>query len=248
MIDISVIIPAYNEESRIGPTLAGIDRYLAASGMSYEILVVDDGSRDRTSDVVLEAANGMPRIRLLSNGENRGKGYSVKNGVMNTTGRLVLFSDADLSTPIEELGKFMPEVDAGADIVFGSRAMQGSEIIKRQPLYRMLMGKTFNKLVRLLTVRGVSDTQCGFKLFRRDTCAWLFGAQKVERFAFDVELLFLAGRGGLSVKEVPVRWINSPQSRVHIVRDSSRMLWDILKVRWRYLTGGYGITACPPCP
>ncbi|HEX9861047.1 MAG TPA: glycosyltransferase family 2 protein, partial [Nitrospirota bacterium] len=143
--------------------------------------------------------------------------------------------------------KFMPEVDAGADIVFGSRSMRGSDIIKRQPFYRMLMGKTFNKLVRLLTVRGISDTQCGFKLFRRDTCAWLFRAQKVERFAFDVELLFLAHKKGLVVKEVPVRWINSPQSKVHVVRDSSRMLLDILKVRWWYLTGGYGITTCPPC-
>lgn len=239
MTELSVIIPAYDEEARLGPTIGRVDAYLSGTGISYEVIVVDDGSRDRTREVVMEAARLMPNVRLLENGANRGKGYSVKSGFMNSVGRLVLFSDADLSTPIEELEKFLPEVKAGADIVIGSRALRESDIIKRQPIYRMLMGKTFNKLVRLLTVRGISDTQCGFKLFRRESCAALFGAQKVERFAFDVEILFLADKAGLIVRELPVRWINSPQSKVHIVRDSSMMLWDIIKVRWRYITGGY---------
>lgn len=239
MIELSVIIPAYNEADRIGPTLESVDRYLSLSGKTYEIAVVDDGSADSTCDVVLRAGKMMPRVRLIKNGANRGKGYSVRNGFFGTSGEFALFSDADLSTPIEELEKFLGEAGAGADIVIGSRAMRGADIIRRQPLYRMLMGKTFNKLVRLIAVRGISDTQCGFKLFRRSSCEEIFRAQRVERFAFDVELLFLAARKGLRVREVPVRWINSPMSRVRAVRDSARMLMDIIKVRLDYIKGAY---------
>jgi dolichyl-phosphate beta-glucosyltransferase len=238
-VKLSVIIPAYNEAGRIGPTLARINEYLTGLGMDFEVVVVDDGSTDSTPDLVREAALSMPSLRLVKNGENRGKGYSVKNGFMNSGGGLVLFSDADLSTPIEELERFLPEVENGADIVIGSRAMRESNIIKRQPLYRMLMGKTFNKIVRVLTVRGINDTQCGFKLFRRDTCGPVFSAQKVERFAFDAELLFLAQKKGLKVVELPVRWINSPLSKVDVVRDSLRMLFDVLSIRWNYLAGKY---------
>lgn len=244
MVELSVIIPAFDEEARIVPTVARIHEYLAASGMTFEVVVVDDGSRDRTCEVVRKAALSLPHLRLVENGVNRGKGWSVKNGVAHTSGALILFSDADLSTPVEELEKMLPMLETGADIVIGSRAMRESDIIKRQPIYRMLMGKTFNKLVRVLAVRGISDTQCGFKLFRRDTCGWLFDAQKVERFAFDVELLFLASKCGMNIREVPVRWINSPMSRVHIVRDSSRMLWDIIGIRLGYITGGYAEADC----
>jgi len=239
-VKLSVVIPAYDEAARIGPTLTRINEYLSGLGQDYEIVVVDDGSGDTTRDIVLDAAAHMPALRLIGNGANRGKGYSVKNGFLNTDGGLVLFSDADLSTPIEELGRFLPEIDRGADIVIGSRALDESDIIKKQPFYRMMMGKTFNKIVRLLTVRGISDTQCGFKLFKRETCDGIFRAQRVERFAFDVELLFLAHRKGLKVVEMPVRWINSPLSKVHIVRDSSRMLMDVIRVRLGALSGGYG--------
>jgi len=239
MTDISVVIPAYNEEERLEPSIGKISEYLRSSGYVYEIIVVDDGSTDSTVDVAKRAASKDPAVRLVANRSNRGKGYSVKNGFLNSVGRFVLFSDADLSTPIEELGLFMDIMEGGADIVIGSRAMRGSDIIKRQPIYRMLMGKTFNKIVRLFTVRGIKDTQCGFKLFRRGSCMGLFEAQRIERFAFDVELLFLAVRKGLVIREIPVRWINSPQSKVDVVRDSARMLLDIIRLRWDHIRGAY---------
>ena len=238
---LSIIIPAYNEEARIGPTLERIGEYMLSSGMDYEIIVVDDGSTDDTRSVVSEAARRISGLRLVENRVNRGKGFSVKNGFLNSSGRLMLFSDADLSTPVEELEKFLPEMERGADIVIGSRSLRESNIIKRQPIYRVLMGKTFNKLVRLLTVGGLVDTQCGFKLFKRDTCEPIFKAQKVERFAFDVELLFLARKKGLTICELPVKWINSPQSKVHPVMDSLRMALDLLRIRLNYLIGKYRI-------
>lgn len=238
-LQLSVIIPAYNEAGRIGPTLTRIDAFLAGLGISYEIVVVDDGSTDKTRKIVREMAGPIPALRLMENGVNRGKGYSVRNGFLDSAGEYVLFSDADLSTPIEELEKFLPEMDRDADIVIGSRAVRGADIVKRQPIHRMLMGKTFNKIVQVLTVRGISDTQCGFKLFRRSTCEAVFRMQRVDRFAFDAELLFLARKRGLVIRELPVRWINSPESKVDIVRDSSRMLADIISVRLDYLTGKY---------
>lgn len=241
MPDISIIIPAYNEESRIGPTLDRIGEYMRASGMDYDIVVVDDGSTDNTRAVVTEAARKINGLRLIGNGVNRGKGYSVKNGFFASGGRLVLFSDADLSTPIEELEKFLTELDRGADIVIGSRSLSGSNIIRRQPLYRVLMGKSFNKLVRLLTVSGLVDTQCGFKLFRRESSEPIFKVQRIERFAFDAELLFLAQKKGLRISELPVRWVNSPQSKVDPVKDSLRMALDLVRIRADYLTGKYRI-------
>jgi dolichyl-phosphate beta-glucosyltransferase len=236
---ISIIIPAFDEAGRIFPTLKRIDAWFSASGMDYEIVVVDDGSRDDTREVVLCASAEIPALRLVENGVNRGKGYSVKNGFLNSSGRFVLFSDADLSTPVEETDKLMAEMAKGADIAIGSRAVSGADIVKRQPVYRMLMGKTFNKIVRLLAVRGFSDTQCGFKLFRRSSCERIFRAQRTERFAFDVELLFLAVKAGLKISEVPVRWINSPQSKVHPINDSLNMLVDLSKMRWNYISGRY---------
>lgn len=236
---ISIIIPAFDEAGRILPTLKRIDAWFSASGMEYEIVVVDDGSRDNTREVVLGASSEIPALRLVENGVNRGKGYSVKNGFLNSSGSFVLFSDADLSTPVEETDKLMAEMAKGTDIAIGSRAVSGADIVKRQPVYRMLMGKTFNKIVRLLAVRGFSDTQCGFKLFRRSSCERIFRAQRIERFAFDVELLFLAVKAGLRISEVPVRWINSPQSKVHPINDSLNMLVDLSKMRWNYISGRY---------
>ena len=238
-LKLSVIIPAYNEAGRIGPTLSRVVEYLSGKGFEWELVVVDDGSTDATRDLVREAAQRDARVRPIENGTNRGKGYSVRNGFLNTSGEYALFSDADLSTPIEELDGFLLDADGGADIVIGSRAMRDSKILKRQPVYRMVMGKTFNRLVRALTVRGISDTQCGFRLFRRSVCEPLFLGQKIDHFSFDAELLFLAQKKGLKIVERPVRWINSPQSKVDPVWDSLRMLLDILKVRWSYLTGGY---------
>ncbi len=243
MTELSVIIPAYNEAKRISATLESVEHYLRGTGMNYEVVVVDDGSDDSTREAVSEAGRRMTRLMLIENGVNRGKGFSVRNGFLNSSGKFALFSDADLSTPIEELERFMEEAASGADIVIGSRAARGADIIKRQPLYRMLMGKTFNKIVRALAVRGISDTQCGFKLFRRSSCEDIFREQRIERFAFDVELLFLAAKKGLDVREVPVRWTNSPMSKVNAVRDSARMLLDIIKVRIDYMKGLYRLDA-----
>jgi len=237
--ELSVIIPAFDEAGRIGPTLERVANYLKGLGIGYEVVVVDDGSHDSTKEVVARESASMPELRLVENGINRGKGYSTKNGFLSSIGKFVLLSDADLSTPIEELPRFIDEMERGADIVIGSRALKGSDIIKRQPIYRVLMGKAFNKVVRVLTVNGISDTQCGFKLFRRDTCEVLFRAQRVERFAFDAELLFLAQKKGLRVVELPVKWVNSPLSKVNVVRDSTEMLADIIKIRLRYMSGGY---------
>ena len=238
-VKLSVVIPAYNEAQRIGPSIERINGYLSARGIAFEVVVVDDGSTDATREVVAEAMRSRPSVRLVENGTNRGKGFSLRNGFLNSSGELVLFCDADLSTPIEEVDPFIAEVERGADIVIGSRALRDSRIIKRQPFYRMLMGKTFNKFVWLLLVRGIADTQCGFKLLKRETCERLFGKLRLDGFAFDVELIFIARKYGLKVVELPVMWINSPESKVHAVKDSTKMLIDLLKVKADDLSGRY---------
>jgi dolichyl-phosphate beta-glucosyltransferase len=229
---LSIVIPAYNEALRIGRTLDRIDEYLKGYGPSYEIIVVDDGSNDDTAGVVRKAAEKHPAIVLVQNGRNRGKGHSVKQGVLSSRGRFVLMSDADLSTPIEEIGKLFKALEEGYDIAIGSRSVSGSEILKKQAWHRQLMGKTFNKIVRIIAVSGFRDTQCGFKLFTGDAARIVFDRQRIEGFAFDVETLYLAKKMGLRIREVPVVWVNSPDSRVSIFRDPLKMLRDILKIRF----------------
>ncbi len=236
---VSIVIPAYNESVRIPPTLEVVDAYFRQRGADYEIIVVDDGSSDGTPDVVRRIMEKIPAIRLIENGVNRGKGYSVRAGFLAAKGGLVLFSDADLSTPIREFERLLAEIERGADIAVGSRALAESQIKVRQPIYRELMGKIFNRLVRFLTIGGFSDTQCGFKLFKAESCRSVFLAQKIERFAFDVELLFLASRMGLAIREVPVEWHNSPRSTVRLFQDSTRMFLDIVRIRFNYMTGTY---------
>jgi len=194
------------------------------------VVVVDDGSADATAEV---AAGFAPRGVVVHRLEtNRGKGAALKAGVARTRGRRVLLTDADLSTPIEDLPRLEARLGEAA-VVLGSRAVAGSEITRRQPIYRELMGKVFNRLIRLAGVRGLSDTQCGFKLLEGEAARRLFAEMTVERFAFDVELVWLARRRGLEVREVGVRWENSPDSRVDPVRDSLRMLWDVARLRLR---------------
>lgn len=230
---LSIVIPAYNEEQRIGKTLDRICDYMKGSG-PYELIVVDDGSSDNTAGVVREAMEKHPAISLLQNGVNRGKGYSVRRGVLHSKGRFILMSDADLSTPIEEIEKLYKELEDGYDISIGSRALSESLILKRQPWYRQLMGKTFNKFVQVFAVWGINDTQCGFKLFNGDAARSVFSRQKVDRFAFDAEALYLAKRMGFSIKEVPVVWVNSPDSKVSVLNDSPQMLKDLLMVRFSH--------------
>jgi dolichyl-phosphate beta-glucosyltransferase len=195
--------------------------------------VVDDGSTDDTCGVVRVRAQGDGRIRLVENGQNRGKGYSVAHGVREAKGDWVLFSDADLSTPIEELLK-LEAARGEAEIAIGSRALPDSDLKKRQPLYREMMGRTFNVLVQALVFPGIQDTQCGFKLFRADVAKKLFELRTIDGFAFDVEVLYLARKHGYAVAEVPVIWINDEASRVNPITHSLRMFSDILKVRGRH--------------
>ena len=226
---LSVVIPAWNEEARIGSTLVAISDYLEALREDYEILVVDDGSSDGTAAVV-EAA-GRRQVQLLRLPENRGKGAAVRAGVLASRGHEILFSDADLATPIGELTKLRAALARGHDIAIGSRALAASEVQVRQHPLRQEMGRTFNRLVRLLVLDGFRDTQCGFKLFRGEVGRELFGRARVDGFAFDVEILLLA-RPRYKVAEVPVVWRHVEQSKVSPGRDAARMLWDVIKLRW----------------
>lgn len=229
--DLSVVIPAYNEAGRIGPGLRHAVDYLRRRGVSYELLVVDDGSRDATVEVAEGfAAEG---VKVLRHERNRGKGGAVKTGVLASRGGRVLLSDADFSTPIEEVEKLEARL-AGSPVVLGSRAVAGAEVQQRQPFYREIMGKTFNRVIRLFGVRGLRDTQCGFKLLQGDVARSLCAAMTIDGFAYDVELVWLAQRRGLPVAEVGVVWVNSPDSRVSPIRSSLEMLRDVVLMRWRH--------------
>lgn len=230
---ISIVIPAYNEEKRIRNSLSETCAFLSDSGMDYEVVVVDDGSSDRTSRIVERMARISPKVRLVRYEENKGKGHALRTGVLVTRGDYVLVMDADLSTPLEELGKLIPYLAEGEfDVAIGSRALALSDIIRKQPWWRRGMGKMFNRIVKVLVVGDFSDTQCGFKLFRGGVARDLFGEAKIDRFAYDVEILALAKIKGYGVKEVPIRWINSPESRVDPVKDSLQMLADLVRIRF----------------
>jgi len=230
--ELSVVIPAFNEENRLPATLDRVQEYLDADGRPYELVLVDDGSGDATLAVMNGAAERRPNVHVVSLGENRGKGRAVAAGVAATTGGLVLFSDADLSTPIEELAKLEAAVDAGADIAVASRALKRSEIVIPQPGTRVLMGKVFNLLVQgLLLVPGVWDTQCGFKLFRGTSGREVFAALTTDGFAFDVEVLHRARRRGLRIAEVPVSWSHSAPTKVRW-RHPLQMFRDLLRIRF----------------
>lgn len=237
---LSVVIPAYNEEKRLSSSLQELCGTVGQYYPNFEIIVVDDGSTDRTADIVMSCRIRHSNVRLIRYEKNRGKGYAVRTGVLSSKGDLVLFSDADLSTPISEVEKLMGAIDGGADVAIGSRAVKDAVIVKRQPLYRVLMGKTFNKAVQLLATPGISDTQCGFKLFTRPAAMSLFRDCRIDGFGFDVEVLFLARKRGMSVCEIGVDWLNSPDSKVHPIVDSSRMLRDLVIIRRHAWMGDYG--------
>lgn len=238
---LSLVIPAYNEETRIGTTLERALDYLNAQPYDSEIVVVNDGSRDHTRDLVL-AHSGRARtpVRLVEYTENRGKGYAVRTGMQTQArGAYRVFYDADGSTPISDLAKLWPHFDAGADIVIGSRSIPGADVQVHQAWYRETMGKIYNVLLRMLRLTRFRDTQCGFKGFTERACSIVFPRQTIERYSFDAELLFIAERRGLRIDEVPVQWLNSPSSRVHPILDASRMFWDMLVVRGRALLRYY---------
>jgi len=238
-ITYSIVIPAYNEGTRLGPTLEKVMGYLRAQGWSAEVIVVNDGSRDNTAEVVRGFAERDSRLRLVENPGNRGKGYSVRNGMLNARGEVVLFSDADMSSPIEEMPKLLAALASGADIAIGSRWLRAELQTRRQSLHRQLFGRVFNLLLRIILGLRFKDTQCGFKAFTRRAAQTIFPLQRIERWGFDPEILFLARKFGFRVDEVPVCWGHSGDTRIHPLLDGARMFQEMLRVRWYDLTGKY---------
>jgi dolichyl-phosphate beta-glucosyltransferase len=247
-IKITVIIAAYNEETRICPSLLKVSEYLCTNQLKHEIIVVDDGSSDATSRVVEALASRIRNLKIIRYPVNRGKGYALRQGVLASKGTLLLLTDADLSTPIEELQKLSTFIiEKKCEIAIGSRALSSSEIIVKQPWLRQKMGKVFNKIIRALVLDGFSDTQCGFKLFSGDIARQLFREAQIDRFAYDVEILALAKKNGYKVSEVPVKWINSFDSKVNPFFDSLQMLKDIFKIRMRLGKHGNDFKAVKLC-
>jgi glycosyltransferase involved in cell wall biosynthesis len=235
---LSIIVPSYNEELRLPPSLAAIADYIQKSGRSTEVLVVDDGSKDKTAAVAETFRDKIPLLRVVPNGENRGKGYSVRHGMMEAQGEIVLFTDADLSAPIEEADKLLAALDTH-DVAIGSRALDRSLIAVHESGFREFAGIVFNKIVRFVLWLPFVDTQCGFKAFRREKCKIIFEQQRIERFGFDPELLFLARVHGLNAVEIPVRWAHSPATKVNMLRDSIQMFVDVFTIRWNAILGRY---------
>ncbi|MBE1530491.1 dolichyl-phosphate beta-glucosyltransferase [Actinomadura algeriensis] len=228
--ELSVVIPAYNEERRLGSTLDRVGRYLRASALEWELIVVDDGSTDGTAGLVRTASSGDRRIRLVRSRANRGKGHAVRTGVLVSRGRQVLFSDADLSTPIEDLAPLRAALRAGADCAIGSRAHNASDVLREQNAVRRVLGQAGNRLVRALATPGIADTQCGFKLFDGAKARRAFGLAVIDGWGFDVEILYLFARFGWTVEEMPVRWAHRPGSKL---RPSAylRVLYDLGRLR-----------------
>jgi dolichyl-phosphate beta-glucosyltransferase len=235
----SIIIPAFNESERISTTLERVLGYAAEQRWNSEVIVVDDGSRDATTDIVREYMQKNPAVRLLQNPGNRGKGYSVRNGMLNAKGDVLLFSDADLSSPIEEAHKLFSAVANGADVAIGSRWLQTELQTRRQPLYRQFFGRIFNLALRLVLGLNFKDTQCGFKAFSRRSAEAIFPHQHIERWGFDPEILFLARRFGFKTVEVPVSWAHREGTRLSPFRDGILMFEELLKIRWNALMGKY---------
>ncbi len=238
VLDLSIIIPSYNEELRLPATLERIAAYLSTYAREAEVLVVDDGSQDGTAAVAESYRSKILTLRVISNGVNRGKGYSVRHGMQEARGRIALFTDADLSAPIEEAGKLIDGLETN-DVAIGSRAMDRSLITVHESPFREFAGIIFNKIVRSILWLPFVDTQCGFKAFRREQCGIIFEQQTIERFGFDPELLYLARRHGLRAVEIPVRWGHSPATKVSMLHDSMQMFMDIFTIRWNSLVGRY---------
>lgn len=236
---LSLIIPAYNEQGRLSGSLQKIIDYFSTKKYAFEIIVVDDGSQDATTEIAERYIRTFAKGRLIKNESNRGKGYSVKRGIMSACGKFIFFSDADLSTPIEEIENLLSHLENGCDIVIGSRALIPSKVLVRQRWYRDMMGKVFGKLVRLLLVSGIADSQCGFKGFNRQAVQEIFPLQKLNGFSFDVEVLFIAKKLKFVIKEVPVRWINSYESKLNPLLDSIKMFLELLSIRWNDFRGRY---------
>jgi glycosyltransferase involved in cell wall biosynthesis len=235
----SIVIPAYNESARIGGTLQAVVACIRQRGWNAEVIVVDDGSHDDTAEIVRAFAKNAPELRMIHNPGNRGKGYSVRNGILQALGEVVMFTDADLSAPIEEADGLFAAIVGGADIAIGSRWLERTRQSIRQPLYRQFFGRCFNVVTHAVMGLPYADTQCGFKAFTRAAAQTVFQLQTIERWGFDPEILFIARKRGYRVVEVPVSWAHDERTRISYLRDGTRMLQDIAIVRWNALTGRY---------
>jgi glycosyltransferase involved in cell wall biosynthesis len=235
----SIIVPAYNESARIGSALQEILRHIQRQNWSAEVLVIDDGCRDNTVEIANRVSEGHPALRVLRNPGNQGKGYAVRNGMLNARGQVLLFTDADLSSPISEADKLFAALDSGADVAIGSRWLDPSLQFQRQSKKRQALSRLYNLFLRAILLFPYRDTQCGFKAFTREAAAQIFPMQRINRWGFDPEILYLAHRLHLKVSEVPVAWGHDEGSRLHVWRDGLRMGWDTLRIRGYSLTGKY---------
>ncbi|MCC7529513.1 MAG: glycosyltransferase family 2 protein [Candidatus Melainabacteria bacterium] len=242
---LSVIIPAYNEEKRLPSTLESVHNFLSESDRAFEIIVVDDGSSDGTVGVVNKFAADHCGVRLLTHSPNQGKGYSVREGMLKAEGDLLLLDDADGASPIAELIRLENAIKSGADIAIGSRAKPGDETVVNALSHRKHIGNTFNMIVQSLLLKGIQDTQCGFKLFKRDVAVDLFQIARLNRYAFDVEILYLARKRGYEIAEVPINWTNVEGSKINLVTDPMSMLFEIGKIYSGKMCGRYGKLSAP---
>jgi len=236
----SIVIPAFNESVRIPATLKQVVDCVRKRGWAAEVIVVNDGSTDGTADVVRAFARDAPEVRLIENPGNRGKGYSVRAGLLQALGDVVMFTDADLSSPIEEAERLLDAIAQGADIAIGSRWLGASRQTHRQPLYRQFFGRCFNAVTRAVMGLPFADTQCGFKAFTRHAAQTVFQLQTIERWGFDPEILFIALKRGFHVVEVPVSWGHDERTRMSYLKDGAKMLEDVATIRWNALRGRYG--------
>jgi dolichyl-phosphate beta-glucosyltransferase len=244
--DLSIVIPAYNEEFRIEVTVRDIVGYCRAGGRSFEVILVDDGSRDGTTSVGRLLSEQFPELRLIRLAANHGKGYAVRTGVVNAVGRTILFADADGATPISEIERLESALNSGADVAVGSRALPATDVEVHAKFYRHLIGRTFHLLVEWLADSGVKDTQCGFKLFQSRVAHDLFSRMRMNGFSFDVEVLVMARQRGYRVTEVPVNWTHQPGSKVRLTLDSLRMAADLVRIRAHCLSGEYEVPHLTP--
>jgi glycosyltransferase involved in cell wall biosynthesis len=236
---LSIVIPAFNESARIEKTLMQVMRCVEARGWDAEVLVVDDGSVDDTAELVRQWMKRYARLNLVKNPGNRGKGYSVRNGLLQAAGDVVMFSDADLSAPMEEAELLLAAIDAGADVAIGSRWIDRTRQTIHQPMYRRFFGRCFNRLTRSVMGLPFKDTQCGFKAFRRPAAQMVFRLQRIERWGFDPEILFIARKLRYRIHEVPVTWGHDERSRISYLKDGLKMLEELARIRWSSLLGRY---------
>ncbi len=236
---LSVIVPAYNEAGRITNTLREIDKYLSKQNYQYEIIVVSDGSKDATAQVVRNLIPRIANLKLIDNKQNHGKGFVVRQGILEAKGDYRLFSDADNSTSIDQVEKMWPEFEKGEDIVIGSRDVKGAALLVPQSASRVLLGNIFNLIVQITAgLFGIWDTQCGFKCFSKSAAQAVFPRCRIDRFAFDVEVLVLAKKMGYKIKEIPVTWINDPESKVKF-KSMLKMLFEVFQIRWNLIFRRY---------